>query len=67
MNRDRFSELFGNRRHETRQTEVNLRGFTINPLGGAVTPAQAQMYQAAYEQAQKSLEEPEWPLAECWN
>jgi hypothetical protein len=69
MNQDRFAGFFDSRRPEDgNQTgQPSLRGFTTNPLGETITPAQALMYHAAYQHAQKDLQEPEWPEAECWN
>lgn len=69
MFQDRLAGFFGNGRvsNEMRETPGGLHGFTANPIGNAITPAQAMLYQAAFLQAQKDLEEPEWPLAECWN
>jgi hypothetical protein len=69
MNEDRFAGLFSDKRRDVvaKPDHVNLRGFITNPLAASVTPAQALMYQAAYEQAQKDNQEPEWPDAECWN
>lgn len=65
MNQDRFSGLLNKNSHQTSQD--NLRGFTTNPLGEAVTPAQVLMYQAAFQRALDENQEPEWPLAESWN
>jgi hypothetical protein len=42
-------------------------GFTANPLGGSISAAQAQLYQAALLQAQRDLQSGEWPLAEYRN
>jgi hypothetical protein len=65
MNQDRFAGLFGNgnRNHG----HASLRGFATNPLADSVTPAQALLYHAAYEQALRDTQEPESPYAECWN
>jgi hypothetical protein len=45
-----------------------LRGFTANPLG-PVPAWQAEIYQAAFLQAQKDARETpkEFPWAESWN
>jgi hypothetical protein len=66
MNENRFAGQFG---HEEMNdaADDNLEGFVTNPLAGSITLAQSQLYQAAYLQAKKDLQEPEWPLAECWN
>jgi hypothetical protein len=49
-------------------------GFMANPLASGITPAQAAMYQTAYQLAQRDVEvvQPDelglrWPFAECWN
>ncbi len=69
MNDDRFAELFDRRRPATGNPigQESLRGFTTNPLFNLITPTQVLMYQAAYQQAQKDAQIPEWPDAECWN
>jgi hypothetical protein len=69
MNEDRFAGLFSNHRREVgnKPDHESLRGFITNPLAESITPTQALMYHAAYQQAQKDCEEPEWPDAECWN
>ena len=67
---NRFASLFSNPRilNDSRPGLGGLQGFTTNPLGDLVTPAQVLMYQAAYEKAQMGLKEREWwPTAECWN
>jgi hypothetical protein len=69
MNEDRFAGLFDNRQPESSNQSgpESLRGFTTNPFSASVTAAQALMYHAAYQQAKKDTQEPEWPIAECWN
>lgn len=69
MNEDRFAGLLSNRRRlaSIQPGQENLRGFMVNPFAGSVTPAQAAIYQAAFQQAQLDVQEPEWPEAECWN
>ncbi len=69
MNEDRFAGRFDSFLFENgdQPPQEGLHGFTTNPLSDFVTPTQLLMYQAAYQQAQKDLQEPEWPDAECWN
>jgi hypothetical protein len=45
------------------------QGFTVNPFAPSSPTWQMQIYQAAFLQAQKALEEEndDWPLAEWWN
>ena len=73
MRHHRFMHLFGKSRIDAvdgsglAQT-VELGGFAVNPLAASVTPAQAQLYQAAFAMAQQAHEkDEEWPMAECWN
>jgi hypothetical protein len=50
--------------------QESVRGFTSNPLADSITAAQLLIYQAAYRQALKALQEREWRRmfrAECWN
>lgn len=45
------------------------QGFTVNPFAPNSPGWQMQIYQAAFLQAQKALqdEQDDWPLAEWWN
>ena len=67
MNQNRFARYFSDDSRGVDRGVPALSGFITNPLSESVTPAQALMYQAAYQQALKDSEEPEWPMAECWN
>ena len=68
-NQDRISGLSRNDRHvkDNHTSHESVRGFTANPLGDSVSPAQILIYQAAYQQAQKALHERECSRVECWN
>jgi hypothetical protein len=68
MGTNRLSTIFESGRFETAQRTAtpDLSGFTANPFGETVTEAQAQLYQAAFLKAQKTVSESQWPLAECW-
>lgn len=66
MNHHRFTAaLTENSRFQT--AVPTLSGFRANPLGHAVTPAQALLYQTAYQLAIEDVSEPEFPWAESWN
>jgi hypothetical protein len=71
MRHHRFIHLFGKTRFEVPELEgaAGLGGFTVNPFAASVTPAQALIYQAAFEQAQQQQHagDEEWPMADCWN
>ena len=67
MSHDQAFGQFGNRFQNNFAGYAELGGFVTNPLAASVTPVQEMMYQAAYLQAKKELQEPEWPMAECWN
>jgi hypothetical protein len=64
MSINRISNLFGN---DEADSEMVLSGFAVNPVGNAVAPAQANIYQAAFMQAWKALQEPVFPDAELWS
>jgi hypothetical protein len=53
----------------TEGTASTGQGFTVNPFAPAGPCWQMQIYQAAFLQAQKAVEDEmnEWPLAEWWN
>ena len=70
MRHHRFMHLFGKTRIQGPELveAAELGGFAVNPFAASVTPAQAQIYQAAFQQAQQEhAGEEEWPMAECWN
>ena len=73
MRHHRFTHLFGKSRIDAVDMagfapSAELVGFAVNPLAASVTPAQAQLYQAAFLAAQQQHEkDEEWPMAECWN
>jgi hypothetical protein len=70
MRHHRFMHLLGKTRIEVPELArtAALAGFAVNPFAASVTPAQAQIYQAAFEQAQQEhVTDEEWPMAECWN
>jgi len=50
-------------------TPAAYSGFTLNPFGASMPPWQMAVYEAAYLQAQKDLDESglEFPWAESWN
>jgi hypothetical protein len=69
MSYNRTSTLFNRNRFETLEhtSNTDLRGFTTNPFASSVRPAQLQVYQAAFLQAQKELQkQPRW-LQQLWN
>jgi hypothetical protein len=72
MRHHRFMHLFGKSRIDAVDESglahtVELGGFAVNPFAASVTPAQAQLYQAAFAMAQQQHEkDEEWPMAECW-
>jgi hypothetical protein len=67
MNQNRLLEWLGSRQ-DVRMAQTNLSGFMANPLAGSMTPEQALMYEAAYQQAQQQAERPRWRgLTECLN
>lgn len=45
------------------------QGFTVNPFASSNPAWQMQIYQAAFLQAQKAVqqEDEDWPLAEWWS
>ncbi len=68
MRNERISRLLRNRFAGDRQrVEIDLNGFMTNPFADMISPAQAALYQAAFLQAQRDVQESEWPQAECWN
>jgi hypothetical protein len=73
MKHHRFMHLFGKARIDAVETSglvqpAELGGFAVNPLAASLTPAQAQLYQAAFVMAQQQHQtDEEWPMAECWN
>jgi hypothetical protein len=49
---------------------TGLQGFMVNPFAPSNPFWQMQIYQAAFLQAQKAVEEQrdeDWPMAEWWN
>jgi hypothetical protein len=68
MATNRLSTIFDDSGTESasKTTTPDLSGFTANPFGDRITSAQAALYQAAFQNAQKAVSEPEWPVAECW-
>jgi hypothetical protein len=73
MRHHRFMHLFGKSPIEAVQgtgfaQTAGLGGFVVNPLAAAVTAAQAQIYEAAFQMAQQQhATDEEWPMADCWN
>ncbi len=69
MHEHHFAGAFSNHRQKLgkQSKPEDLRGFATNPLASSVTPTQTLMFQAAYQQAQKDLQEPESQLAISWN
>jgi hypothetical protein len=73
MRHHRFMHLFGKSRIGKAEASglsqaAELGGFAVNPFAASVTPAQAQIYEAAFAMAQQQHEnDEEWPMAECWN
>jgi hypothetical protein len=73
MRHHRFMHLFGKPQIDAVGASgfaqvTELAGFAVNPMAASVTPAQAQIYQAAFTLAQQQHgKDEEWPMADCWN
>lgn len=67
MFHNRLTGYFSERSRIARRAQESLDGFTENPLHESVTAEQSRVYEEAYRQAVKDLEESKWLTAEIWN
>ena len=71
MNTNRIANYMSEAREDSGEVLARSgRGFALNPFGPTSAASwHAQIYQAAFLQAQKEIEEDEdgWPMAEWWN
>jgi hypothetical protein len=68
MKNERIIRFFPNRIGTNRlSSEHSPSGFTTNPFASAISSAQASLYQAAFERAQRDVQKHQWANVQFWN